>query len=46
MNFAVLLAGGTGSRMKSSRVPKQFLELGGEPILRLTVDKFLACPKI
>ena len=46
MNFAVLLAGGTGSRMNSSRVPKQFLELGGEPILRLTVDKFLACPQI
>ena len=46
MNFAVLLAGGTGTRMKTSALPKQFLELGGEPILRLTVDKFLACPRI
>lgn len=46
MNFAVLLAGGTGTRMKTSTLPKQFLELGGEPILRLTVDKFLACPRI
>ena len=46
MNFAVLLAGGTGTRMKSATLPKQFLELGGEPILRLTVDKFLSCPKI
>ncbi len=46
MNFAVLLAGGTGKRMKTSTLPKQFLELGGEPILRLTVDKFLACPRI
>lgn len=46
MNFAVLLAGGVGTRMKSSALPKQFLELGGEPMLRLTVDKFLACPRI
>ncbi len=46
MNFAVLLAGGTGTRMTSSPLPKQFLELGGEPMLRLTVDKFLACPRI
>lgn len=46
MNFAVLLAGGTGTRMKSSALPKQFLELGGEPMLRLTVDKFLVCPRI
>ncbi len=46
MIFAVLLAGGTGTRMKTSSLPKQFLELGGEPILRLTVDKFLACPHI
>lgn len=46
MNFAVLLAGGIGTRMKTSPLPKQFLELGGEPILHLVVDKFLACPKI
>ncbi len=46
MNFAVLLAGGSGSRMKTAALPKQFLELKNEPILRLTVDKFLVCPKI
>lgn len=46
MIFAVLLAGGIGTRMKTSLLPKQFLELGGEPILRLTIDKFLACPRI
>lgn len=46
MNFAVLLAAGSGTRMKTSTIPKQFLELAGEPILRLTVDKFLACPRI
>ena len=32
--------------MKTSTIPKQFLELAGEPILRLTVDKFRACPRI
>ncbi len=46
MIYAVLLAGGTGSRMKTSKLPKQFIELSGEPILRLTVDKFLVCPHI
>ncbi len=46
MVFAVLLAGGSGTRMKTSTLPKQFLELGGEPMLRLTVDKFLACSRI
>lgn len=46
MNYAVLLAGGTGTRMKAHSIPKQFLEIGGEPILKLTVDKFLSCPNI
>ena len=46
MIYAALLAGGTGLRMKTSKIPKQFIELKGEPILRLTVDKFLACPQI
>lgn len=46
MNFAVLLAGGNGTRMKTSTLPKQFLELGGEPMLRLVVNKFLACTRI
>lgn len=46
MVYAVILAGGLGTRMKSSRLPKQFLTLGKETILSLTVDKFLVCPKI
>ena len=36
----VLLAGGTGSRMKASK-PKQFLELKGMPILHHSLDLFL-----
>lgn len=46
MIFSVLLAGGTGTRMKTAKLPKQFLELGGVPMLRLTVDKFLCCSLI
>ena len=46
MVFAVILAAGSGSRMKSAKIPKQFLTIAGEPIIRLTVNKFLACTKI
>ena len=46
MVFAVILAGGSGTRMKSAKLPKQFLTIKGEPILRLTLDKFVACPSI
>jgi len=44
--FVIVTAGGTGTRMGAS-VPKQFLELEGKPILRLTIEKFLeAVPDI
>ena len=38
--YLVLSAGGTGTRMGAD-IPKQFLELSGKPILRLTLEKFL-----
>ena len=38
--YVIVTAGGTGTRMGAS-VPKQFLELGGKPILRLTIERFL-----
>ncbi|WP_259016938.1 2-C-methyl-D-erythritol 4-phosphate cytidylyltransferase [Emticicia fluvialis] len=38
--FAVLVAGGSGSRMGSD-IPKQFLPLSGKPILLHTIEKFL-----
>ena len=37
--FAIIVAGGSGQRMKS-KLPKQFLELGGKPILMHTLEKF------
>lgn len=39
--FAIIVAGGSGSRMKSD-VPKQFLLLNGKPILQRTIEQFLA----
>jgi 2-C-methyl-D-erythritol 4-phosphate cytidylyltransferase/2-C-methyl-D-erythritol 2,4-cyclodiphosphate synthase len=38
---AVIAAGGTGTRI-GARVPKQFLELGGEPVLLRTLSGILA----
>ena len=37
--YAIIVAGGSGSRMKSE-IPKQFLVLGGKPILLHTLEKF------
>ncbi len=38
--FAIIVAGGSGSRMQSD-VPKQFLLLRGKPILQHTLEQFL-----
>ena len=37
--YAIIVAGGSGSRMKSD-LPKQFIEIGGLPILMHTLKKF------
>lgn len=38
--FAIIVAGGSGSRMRAE-VPKQFLEINGKAILLHTIDAFL-----
>ena len=38
-NLAIILAGGTGSRI-DGEVPKQFLALAGKPILHHTIVNF------
>jgi 2-C-methyl-D-erythritol 4-phosphate cytidylyltransferase len=43
--FAVVLAGGKGTRMGNIEKPKQFMEIGGKPILIHTVEKFAVHPE-
>jgi len=40
------LAGGTGTRMNLSSMPKQFLPLGDKPIIIHTVERFLKCKRM
>lgn len=40
MNVALIFAGGTGQRMNSKTLPKQFLELHGKPIIIYTLEHF------
>lgn len=45
MNIALILAAGMGRRM-GTKTPKQFLEVGGKPILAHTLDVFQKHPEI
>ena len=42
--FGVILAGGKGTRMGNAERPKQFLEIGGKPIIVHTIEKFAVYP--
>ena len=46
MNYGLILAGGVGQRMRSSGMPKQFLEVFGKPIIIYTLEKFEQCSDI
>lgn len=39
--YTIILAGGSGERM-GAKMPKQFLEIEGKPILRHTIESFLS----
>ncbi len=45
MIFGAILAGGTGSRMNNFNIPKQFIDLGGKPIIIRTIEKMLSVEK-
>lgn len=45
MIFAGIVAGGTGTRMGAD-MPKQFLKIGGKPIIIHTISKFLKVNRI
>lgn len=40
MNYALIFAGGVGSRMNTKALPKQFLEIHGKPIIIYTLEHF------
>lgn len=40
MNYAIVFAGGVGSRMQSPDLPKQFIEVNGCPIIVHTINHF------
>ena len=46
MVIAGIVAGGIGSRMGNSAVPKQFLEIGEKPVIIHTIEKFLVSSDI
>ena len=39
MDYIIIVAGGKGLRMGTD-IPKQFLEVGGKPILMHTIERF------
>jgi len=45
MNVAIIVAAGSGTRFGGT-IPKQFLEIGGKPLLIHTIEKFENCPQI
>ena len=46
MNIGVIFAGGTGKRMHTKGMPKQFLEVQGKPIIIHTIEKFEHCAEV
>lgn len=44
--YLIVMAGGSGTRM-GARLPKQFLDLGGRPVLQFTIERFIdSCPGV
>ena len=42
MDYAIIVAGGKGTRMGAS-IPKQFLPVNGLPVLMQTIKRFKEC---
>lgn len=43
--YGLILAGGVGARMGNAEKPKQYMELGGRPVIIYTIEKFVICPE-
>lgn len=46
MVHAMIFAGGTGTRMKTANIPKQFIEVDGKPIIVRTLENFSNHPLV
>jgi len=46
MNYAIILSGGIGSRMRTDGFPKQYIEVKGKPILIYTLEIFDRCSSV
>lgn len=46
MSLAIILAGGTGSRIKSADRPKQYIEVGGKPIISYVLESVYSIDEI
>ena len=46
MNISLVFTGGTGQRMNTKKLPKQFLELHNKPIIIYTIEQFENHPEI
>lgn len=42
MTYAIILAGGKGTRMGKQEMPKQFLHIGNKPTIIHTIEKFIS----
>ena len=45
MNVAIIIAGGTGSRM-GQEIPKQFINVGEKPVIVYTLEAFQEHPLV
>lgn len=45
MNIAIILSGGVGTRM-GTKIPKQYIEVAGRPVLAYCIDSFEKCERI
>ncbi len=45
MIYGAMLAGGSGTRVKSSDIPKQFIEINGQPVIIHTLKNMLKVPR-
>ena len=46
MNYGIIFAGGSGRRMNTKAIPKQFLEMNGKAIIIHTIEYFERCEEI